>query len=108
MNAIALLLLAAIGAIVGLRRRAPSSPAPRLPSSTRPPAYGLPWRPPSPPKKFAYIYQDPNEIQIRMAIGTSPRDAREMGLFGSEAMAVKVAREQGATLAWQGVRELRK
>ena len=111
MNAAAFLVLIAIGALVGLRRRAPSyTPAPPStgPSSRRPPAYGLPPRPPAPPKRFAYIYQEPNEIAVRMAIGTSPRTAREMGIFGSPAMAEKVAREQGATLAWQGVRELPK
>jgi hypothetical protein len=107
MNVIALLLLAAIGAIVGLRRRSSNSPgSPALPSSRRPPAYGLPPRPPTPAKRFAYIYQQPNEIAVRMAIGTSPREAREMGIFGSPAMAAKVAADQGATLAWQGVREL--
>lgn len=105
MNAIALLVLAAIGAIVGLRRRAPAS-SPAAPSSRRPPAYGRPPGPLPPAKKFAYIYQLPSEIAVRMAIGTSPRTAREMGIFGSAKMAADVARQQGATLAWEGVREL--
>ncbi len=102
MNAILVLLAAVVAGLVGLHRRGPSSPA-GLPAWSGP-ARGRP--PAAPPKRFAYVYQLPSEIAVRMAIGTSPRDAREMGIFGSAAMAAKVAAEQGATLAWQGVREL--
>ena len=61
---------------------------------------------PKVPDLIAYIYRRPNETAVRMALGTSPATAREMGIFSSEAKARAVAEKQKARLAWAGVRDL--
>lgn len=94
-------LLAAAVAVAGHLRKPSSRPSPPSPT----PAPRSPAAPPAPPL-IAYIYQLPNELAIRMAIGTSPKTAREMGIFQTERKAREVAAARGARLAWQGVKEL--
>jgi hypothetical protein len=71
----------------------PAAPPKRPPPRPRPTIYG-------------FVYQKPDEIAFRLAEGTSWENRREVGIFGTEAMAHTIARQRGLKPAWQGVRNL--
>lgn len=79
----------------------------RGPSTATPTQQQQPPTSPKPPP-LAYIYQLPDDgyATVRMAFGQPDQPPREMGIFGSEAEALKVAKSKGWQLAWQGTRQL--
>lgn len=82
---------------------------PRLKAAARPPSTSAP-PPPQAPPLVAYIYQLPDDAfeTVRMAIAEQPGGTpREMGIFSSEANALKVVQENGWALAWPGVQQLK-
>lgn len=61
---------------------------------------------PAAPPLIAYIYQRPDELAVRMSVGTSPATATERGIFGTLEKAQAVARSSGFRLAWEGAKQL--
>jgi hypothetical protein len=95
---VAYTLLGAIGGLIlaGRRRDRERAAAAHAPAAARAPA----------PPVFAYIYQRPDEVAVRMSSGTSPATAVEMGIFGTVEKAQEIAKQKGWTLAWEGARAL--
>lgn len=94
---VAYTLLGAIGGLILAGRRRDRE------RQAAPPAAAA--RAPAPPV-FAYIYQRPSEIAVRMSSGTSPTTAVEMGIFGTVDKAQAIAKQKGWQLAWDGARAL--
>jgi hypothetical protein len=95
-----------VGALLGLGALALFASRPRPAAKREQPARPSSPAKAPPPKIFAYIYQRPDEEVVRMAIGTSPATAREMGIFQKPETAQDLAHRKGWALAWEGVKPL--